>query len=181
MDHTKTSARDRALKWYALYTSPRAEKQVYSRLVQKNIPVYLPLQSKLQQWSDRKKWVEVPLINSYIFIQSDLADYYDILSTYGVLKFISFNGQPAEIRESDIDLIKASLANYKDIEVAYEGELEKGTQVEIMAGPFRGLNGSLVSYKGKKLIAVQVEQLGFSLVVNLPANIIKPVYERSVA
>jgi len=42
-------------KWYAIYTRPRAEKQVAERLHEKGIHVYLPLQKKLRQWSDRKK------------------------------------------------------------------------------------------------------------------------------
>ena len=55
--------------WYALYTFPRFEKKVYKRLVERGIEAYLPLQKKLRKWKDRKKWIEEPLIRSYIFVK----------------------------------------------------------------------------------------------------------------
>ena len=45
-------------KWYAIYTRPRAEKQVYQRLTESGIETYLPMQKTIRQWSDRKKIVE---------------------------------------------------------------------------------------------------------------------------
>ena len=49
------------MPWYALYTQPRQEKKVVSRLEQLGIEVYCPLLIQVRQWSDRKKKVEVPL------------------------------------------------------------------------------------------------------------------------
>ena len=45
-------------KWYALYTHPRAEKQVYNRLIEYGVVTFLPLQKTFRMWSDRKKLVE---------------------------------------------------------------------------------------------------------------------------
>lgn len=167
--------------WYAIYTQPRTEKKVAERLRLQNVEVYLPLQSKLQQWSDRKKWVEVPLINSYIFIKTNLYNYYDILNTQGVVKFISFGQTPAVVKQSDIELIRMLLADYHDIEVCYQGLLPQGTEVIVKAGPFRGMRGRLVEYKGKKLTVVDFQQMGFNLLLQLPLNIIEPVAIAKVA
>jgi transcriptional antiterminator RfaH len=60
---------DSNLKWYPVYTQPRAEKKAYSALIDKGIEAYLPLHRRLKQWSDRKKWVEEPLISSYLFVR----------------------------------------------------------------------------------------------------------------
>ena len=54
-------------QWVALYTNPRAEKKAESNLKETGFEVYLPLRKELHTWSDRKKWVEVPLLKSYIF------------------------------------------------------------------------------------------------------------------
>src|SRR5512140_1670119 len=54
--------------WYALYTRPRAEKMVYSRLEEGGIEAFLPLYKTLRKWSDRKKLVEKPLFSSYVFV-----------------------------------------------------------------------------------------------------------------
>ena len=56
--------------WYAIYTRSRGEKVVAKLLKESGLEVYLPLQRKLRQWSDRKKWVEVPYINSYVFVRT---------------------------------------------------------------------------------------------------------------
>jgi hypothetical protein len=44
-------------KWYAIYTNPRAEKQVRDRLLETGVEVFLPLQKTYRIWSDRKKLV----------------------------------------------------------------------------------------------------------------------------
>ena len=50
--------------WYAVYTRPRSEKKALITLSEDGYEVYLPLKKTLRQWSDRKKWIEFPLIPS---------------------------------------------------------------------------------------------------------------------
>ena len=54
--------------WHAIYVHSRAEKKVHVELTLKGIESFLPLHRKLRQWSDRKKWVEIPLISGYVFV-----------------------------------------------------------------------------------------------------------------
>ena len=56
------------MPWYVLYTKPRQEKKVADGLIAIGIAAYCPLVTTIKQWSDRKKKVEVPLINSYVFV-----------------------------------------------------------------------------------------------------------------
>ena len=84
------------LKWYALYTKPRAEKKVSSELDFRGFENFLPLQTTIKQWSDRKKKVEIPLFNSYIFVRIDLEKYYyKILEIPGIVKFVKFGKEDA--------------------------------------------------------------------------------------
>ena len=53
--------------WMAVYTKPRHEKIAYEYLCKKSITAYLPLIKVKQKWSDRYKWVDKPMFNSYIF------------------------------------------------------------------------------------------------------------------
>ena len=55
--------------WYAVHVMPRWEKKVYTALLEQHIETYAPLQKRLKQWSDRKKWVEEPVIRSYVFVK----------------------------------------------------------------------------------------------------------------
>ncbi|MBA4322955.1 MAG: antitermination protein NusG, partial [Odoribacter sp.] len=75
-------------KWYALYTRPRAEKQVYQRLTDAGVETFLPLQKTFRQWSDRKKMVEKPLLSSYIFVKTKSKKFPVVYKTPGVVKFV---------------------------------------------------------------------------------------------
>ena len=55
-------------KWLVFYTKSRQEKKVRDILLRRGFEVFLPLQKVMRQWSDRKKKVEVPLFNAYIFV-----------------------------------------------------------------------------------------------------------------
>ena len=55
-------------QWFAIYTRSRNEKKVVAGLLEQGHEAWVPLMKTMRQWSDRKKVVEVPLFNSYIFI-----------------------------------------------------------------------------------------------------------------
>jgi len=57
------------MNWYVLYTKPKWEKRAAEQLSKFGINCYCPMIKKVQQWSDRKKKVEVPLFNHYLFVQ----------------------------------------------------------------------------------------------------------------
>ena len=56
------------MPWYVLYTKPRQEKKVTDSLNAIGVEAYCPLVTVIKQWSDRKKKVQIPLINSYVFV-----------------------------------------------------------------------------------------------------------------
>ena len=77
-------------KWYAIYVKSTNEKKVFKTLDDIGIESFLPLITKMKQWSDRRKKVEEPLFRSYLFVNITLSDYYKVLNVNGVVKFISF-------------------------------------------------------------------------------------------
>src|SRR4051812_47027918 len=91
------------LKWYPVYTNPRAEKKAYEALVNKGIEAYLPLQRTLKQWSDRKKWVEEPLIKSYLFVRIAEHAQAEVLMTKGIARFIYFSGRISPMPDRQIE------------------------------------------------------------------------------
>lgn len=160
-------------KWYALYTNPRAEKKVAAKLESKGYTVYLPLQTTLKQWSDRKKKVQEPLFKSYLFIYTNLELHHiDILQTAGIMKFVRIGKEVVSLRQQQIDTIKLLLANETDIELT-NTSYETGDEVEIVAGPLRGVFGHILHPKGNRNFALHIEQLGASLLLNVPVNYLK--------
>lgn len=156
-------------QWYAIYTAPRSEKKVSERLCQQGIDHYLPIHKVLKQWSDRKKWVEEPLFRSYLFVHITSSAHYDVLNIAGVSRYITFGGRAAVIPDHQILTVKLLLQEPSMLQVTAE-EMEKGTPVEIIAGPLMGTVGELVNYKGENRIAVRVDYIGQSLLLNVPAH-----------
>ena len=161
--------------WYVLYTAPRAEKKVQLELEKKGFKTFLPLQRTLKQWSDRKKWVEEPLFKSYIFIETELEkNYYDILNTPGIVKFINFEKKPVVVNYKEIETIRL-LLGYKEGIEATEEVFEIGQIVEVIAGPLLGLSGLLVQKNGKSHFMVELEAIHQKILVHIPTNFLRIV------
>ena len=92
--------------WHALYVKSRSEKKVLKQLEEMDVEAFLPLVTRIRQWSDRKKKVEEPLFKSYVFVRSSEKQYIPILNVYGVVKFVTFNRKAVIVPENQIIAIK---------------------------------------------------------------------------
>lgn len=158
-------------KWYPVYTQPRAEKTTYTALINKGIEAYLPLQRRLKQWSDRKKWVEEPLIKSYIFVHIAEHAQAEVLMTRGVSRFIYFSGKITPMPNRQIEDLKLLMGSSLNLEITEEN-LQPGEKVMIKAGPLKGINGEVIAYRSQKQLLLRLENLGCSIIVNMPAALI---------
>lgn len=154
-------------KWFVVYTKSRQEKRVARWLDEMGVVYYLPMQKKLRQWKDRVKWVEMPLISSYIFVKiKNDKEYLDILKIEGVVTFITFEGKAAVVPDHQIEAIRLLLASEKELEVTAEN-LGEGDEIEVKAGPLKGLKGKLVNVKNKSKVKVEVEHIGQAVLVDI--------------
>jgi len=158
-------------KWYPVYTQPRAEKKAYQALINKGLDTYLPLHRRLKQWSDRKKWVEEPFIKSYLFVNIKEYEQTEVLMTKGISRFIYFSGKVASMPSRQIDELKLLMASPFELEITEEN-LQPGEKIMIKAGPLKGLVGEIISYRSQKQLALRLENLGYSIIVNVAASLI---------
>jgi transcriptional antiterminator RfaH len=161
-------------KWYALYTRPRAEKLVYQRLVEQGVETFLPLQKTYRTWSDRKKLVERPLLSSYIFVKTKSKNFPIVYKTLGVVKFVSFEGQPVSIPQNQIDNLRLLINSDAEIEISSEN-FTKGDNVEVVSGSLVGLTGELIKIGGKKRVVVRIDRLDQNLVLTIPVSFLKKI------
>ena len=161
--------------WYAIRVKSRSEKRVFSDLADQQITAYLPIHKVLRQWSDRKKWVEVPLISGYVFVYISRKEYENVLRTPNVVCYIYFEGKAAIIRQEDIDVLKRMLGQ-SDVEVEVTlDQLKPGQLIEIIAGPLCGLKGELIEFHGKHKVALRIQPLGYTVLVESPQQNLRPV------
>lgn len=161
-------------KWYAIYTRPRAEKLVFTRLIEIGVDAFLPLMKTYRKWSDRKKLVEKPLLNSYVFVKVKPKEFPLVFRTNGVVKFISFEGQPVAIPQNQIDNLRLLINSDAEIEVTGD-TFGKGDNVEVISGSLIGLTGELINVKGKKRVVVRIDRLDQNIVVTIPVTFLRKV------
>jgi transcriptional antiterminator RfaH len=161
-------------KWYAIYTRPRAEKQVYQKLVETGVETYLPLQKTIRQWSDRKKVVEKPLLSSYLFVRVIPKNFPIVYKTFGVVKFVSFEGQPVSIPQKQIDNLRLIIDSNADIEVTSEN-FAKGDNVEVVTGALAGLTGELIKIGTHNRFVVRIDRLDQNLILKIPRTFLKKI------
>jgi len=155
-------------KWYAVYVKSRYEKKTFKLLEEKHIETYLPLINRLKQWSDRKKMVEEPLFKSYVFVRTDLKDYFEILNTPGIVRFVCFEGKPVPVPENQLVAVKSYIGEFDgEEEIDRLQDLHEGQLVEIAYGQMKGLIGRLVEIKGKQRLLVNIEAVGQSLPISI--------------
>lgn len=159
--------------WYAVYVKSRAEKKAQTELLYKEIETFLPLQRKLRQWSDRKKWVEMPLITGYLFVKISRSEYDLVLQSNYIVSYVRFEGTAAVIPDNQIEYLKLMLKQDNlDIEITKQ-TFEPGQMIEVIAGPLIGVRGKLIRIKGKNKVAIELEQLGYSALVEILADDIR--------
>jgi transcription elongation factor/antiterminator RfaH len=165
------------MHWYVFYTFSRKEKKIKEYLEKKGVEVFLPLLKIRKQWSDRKKWVEEPLFKSYIFIETELEkNYYDILNTNGIVKFINFEKRPVVVNQKEIETIQLLLGYTEGMEATDEN-FDIGQKVEVVAGPLLGLNGLLVQKNGNNHFMMELETIHQKILINIPSNFLRIVAE----
>lgn len=165
------------LSWYAVYVNVKHEKKVVSKLTDKGIEAYSPLVKKMQQWSDRKKWVEFPMLSGYVFVNIKQIDKEKVLKCAGVFSFIKFNGVEAKIRDVEISILKSIEESGYD--VIYEvGELKLLDDVEVIQGQLKGLKGTIVELQNGNYVQIQLTSLQQNIKVKLPIHILKTVSQK---
>lgn len=87
------------MSWYVLYTKVHHEFKAQIQLNNLNIKNYLPANSRLKQWSDRKKKVREPLLKGYIFINATEKERLIALEQSSIVRCLFDNGKPAIIPE----------------------------------------------------------------------------------
>jgi transcription antitermination factor NusG len=155
-------------QWYVIYTRARSEKKVYERLLDEQFECYLPTYKALRQWSDRKKLVELPLFNSYIFVKVMESELASVLKVFGVVKFVHYVDKPAVVRQKEIDGIREFLRQTE----GYRIRVQKGDKVQISTGLLMGIKGEVLRITKSKVI-IRIEQLGLSIVATIPRGQLK--------
>lgn len=151
-------------KWYAVKVKFRCEKFVLNSLLKKNIECFLPLMTETKIYKSKKKVVQKPLINSYVFVRITEREVVKVLQGEYVFDFLKNNGARSIVREEEIDILKRVVGIHNDaLRVNHDQYYTMGSEVEVISGSLTGLKGKVVEQKGKQYFVVEIDSLGVSI------------------
>lgn len=164
-------------EWFVFYTKSRQEKKVNELLLKNAFESFLPTQKVMRQWSDRKKKVDVPLFNSYIFVKIEEYRIVDVLKIPGVSWNIKHNGKPAFLRQQEYELICRYLQTGLFIEsVINPQNFEIGEKVKVIDGPLKGFSGVLTKKNSDTIFSVFIDTLNYTLSIQLDNSLLQRIY-----
>ena len=160
-------------KWYALNVRSRHEKKVSSLLQNKGIESSLPQVVVTRQWSDRRKVLRVPLFTGYVFVNADIEqDRSSILATPGIVRFVSFNGEPAVIPGDQMYWLFQLMTEYSHIQ--HETSIQSGSEVTVVSGPLRGLHGTVSKSSSRSRLSVWFDVIMQGISVEIDSACLMP-------
>lgn len=146
-------------KWYVVVSRTIHYKKAAAALGKLGLSFYLPLQRQLHYWSDRKKWINVPILSPYIFLFTNDTERKLLFESSGFFSFVSLQGQPVTVKQEEVDKVKF-LCDYSSNMKMELQPVKKGDRVEVAKGPLLGMNGYAVQENGKHRFLVQILGLG---------------------
>ena len=158
--------------WFALHVKSRQERVVAAGLERAGLHAWLPLLGVLRRWSDRKKVVEVPCFPGYVFVRCAEDDRKRAFAVRGAVRYLGTRGGATPVDPDELERVREALSRRVPFE-PYPS-LAPGREVNVVAGPLRGLAGTLVrKHPGYRLV-LAVRAMGQGISAEVDAADVEP-------
>lgn len=176
MNHTDTTPCVPRRQWLAAYVRSCLEKKTAERLAAMGVECYLPVQTEIHQWSDRRKKVDRLVIPMMIFVHVSAKERPLPLTLQAVSRYMVLRGEsrPAVIPEEQMERFRFMLDYSPEAVEICTTPLAAGDAVRVIKGPLAGLEGELVTIGGKSKVAVRLDMLGCAH-VNMPIGFVEKI------
>jgi transcription antitermination factor NusG len=148
---------------------------VARQLQEKGLTTFHPVVNEVHKWSDRRKVVESPLFNCYVFVKiaPTATQRLHVLQVNSVLGFVGTRGQGIAIPDEQIDAVRTMI----DGKLSYSAYpfLKVGQRVRIRSGALNGLEGILISRNGDRTLVISVDAIQRSMAVKVEGYEVEPV------
>lgn len=159
-------------RWYVVYTCPRHERRVAEQIEQRRISCFLPVYRSARRWKDRRKELELALFPGYVFVRLALKDRLRVLQLASVVRFVSCNGYPVPLPDSEVELLMNGLC--RGVRAAPHPYLTVGRRVRVRSGPLAGAHGVLLRRKDKFRVVLSLSLIMRSVAVEVDEMDIEP-------
>ena len=160
--------------WIAAYTRPKCEKKAAAELAKSGIETYVPIQTQIKQWSDRKKKVEVVVIPLILFAKVGPEDILSVKKHPLIINVLKYPGnkEAAIIPGVQIDKLKFMLKEADDtVDFEHVG-FKKLDKVRVIRGSLSGLEGNILrTMEGQAKLVVAIDFLGGATILINPLDL----------
>jgi len=163
-------------EWFVVHTRSRFENVVFEGLQKKAFEVFLPKVRVKSRRRDRKLMIRMPIFPGYLFVKTRSNPYeqVEVVKTLGVVRFIGTkHGGPVPVAEETIASLRIMVG--ADNPIVTGNRLVKGDRVMVTRGPFSGVIGTFVRYRGKGRVMINVDALGQTAGFDIDQEDIEPL------
>jgi len=164
------------LSWYVLHCKPNKENLLYSQLLFRDFDVFYP-RIKVKPVNPRSR-KNKPFFPGYVFVRTDfnITPVTSLLYLPGINRIVSFDGEPAVVPDSVIQIIKTNVECINENPNAFHSHLQHGDPVIIQGGPFDGFQAIFdARLEGSDRVRLLIKLLhGQQKRVQMPETMIKP-------
>ena len=159
-------------RWYAVSVRPRHEKLVARYLEYQGLNYFLPVYRSVRRWKDRRKELDMALFPGYVFVNLNLRDRRGVLQAPGVVQFVTFQGQPAAVPDSEIRALESSMS--AGLRPQPHPYLYQGRRVRAKRGPLVGAEGILIRRKERFRLVLSIDLILRSVVLEVDEADVEP-------
>ena len=156
--------------WIVVKTNSRAEKKVHDRIVAQGLESYLPMQTTVKQWSDRKRKIKTPLIPSTLFVKVSLLNWADLYQIQGVSNILKHLGKPAIVKDYELENLRLFLNGIEEKPLLNSQKFQKGDNVDVTSGPFKGIKATIIKSRNGIKTIINLESLNASFELEISKN-----------
>jgi transcriptional antiterminator RfaH len=154
--------------WFLVQTKPQQEMRALENLQQQGVNTFCP-QVFIEKLSRGKRKVSKEvLFPNYLFVEFDheAVSALSINYTRGVNRIVSFGSEPSQVPDQLIFQLKERIE--QDDQSMITELPEKGEKLEVLDGPFRGLNAIFSQIDGGSRAIVLITMLSQKVKAVLP-------------
>ena len=172
---------DNDVKWYPLliwHSNPTKARRVRDALTSKGLTTYLRLRYSQAIVNDELTDVATPVVSNLVFVKAQKKVIRHLKNEVAALLSLQFMTKPKRYRHEKASIITVRDAdmqafinaetrpdpNHQRMPLDYRDYIDKaGRRVQIIRGPFAGIEGEIKHISGHRVIVVKLKNLGLAV------------------